>query len=221
MFKYETHMHTYPASACASATPEDMVRYYKSLDYAGTIVTDHFFNGNSGCPKNIHWGEKIKFFAEGFFRAKKEGDKCDFNVFFGLEYSYNGTDFLVYGLSPDWLLEHPDFDKLSMKKFSEAVRSAGAYLAQAHPFRDAFWIANPSPVDPTLIDGIEIFNASMPDNTNKKAFAYAEKHKLAKQAGSDAHDDYLRRPSGIVLKKRANDIFDIIKALKSGQAEII
>jgi predicted metal-dependent phosphoesterase TrpH len=221
MYKYETHMHTYPASACASSTPEDMVRYYKSLDYAGAIVTDHFFNGNSGCPRNISWSDKVKFFAEGYFRAKKEGEKCDFDVFFGLEYSFDGIDFLVYGLSPEWLLEHPGFDSLPMERFSAAVRGAGAYLAQAHPFRDAWWITEPAPATPDLIDGIEVHNASMPDKANKKALAYAVKHGLAKQAGSDAHDDFLRRPSGVSLKIRAKDIFDIITAIKSGQVEML
>ncbi|MCL2198374.1 MAG: PHP domain-containing protein [Defluviitaleaceae bacterium] len=221
MFKYETHMHTYPASACASSTPEEMVRFYKNMDYTGAIVTDHFFNGNSGCPKNISWVEKVKFFAEGYFRAKKEGDMCDLDVFFGLEYSFSGTDFLVYGVTPDWLLEHPGFDKLSLGEFSATVRAAGAYLAQAHPFRDAFWIANPSPADPSLIDGIEVYNASMPDRANKKALAYAEKYGLAKQAGSDAHDNYLRRPSGILLNYRAKDIFDIIAALTTGQVNLL
>jgi predicted metal-dependent phosphoesterase TrpH len=216
MFLYETHMHTYPVSACASATPEEMARHYKSKGYTGIIVTDHFLNGNTGCPHVFTWEKKIDFFVEGYERAKKEGDKCDLDVFFGLEYSFEGTDFLVYGLTPEYLYTHPGFDRLKMEDFSAAVRKEGAYLAQAHPFRTAFWIANPYPADPSLIDGVEIFNLTMPDSVNKKALNYANKYNLAKQSGSDAHD-CMRNPSGISMKKRAADIFDIIDAIKHKQ----
>lgn len=221
MFKYETHMHTCPTSACASSSPEEMVRFYKKTGYTGAIITDHFFNGNTSCPKNLPWSEKVRFFADAYYRAKNEGDILGFDVFFGLEYSYSGTDFLIYGLSPEWILEHPGFDKLSIEELSAAVRGAGAYIAQAHPFREAFWIADPSPIDPALLDGIEVYNASMPSKANKRALAFAEQHGLAKQAGSDAHDDYLRRPSGILLNRRAKDIHDIIAALTSGQVNLL
>jgi predicted metal-dependent phosphoesterase TrpH len=220
MYLYETHMHTYPVSACAVVSPEEMARHYKSKGYTGIIVTDHFLNGNTGCPHSLSWREKISFFYGGYERAKKEGDKCGLDVFFGLEYSFEGTDFLVYGLSPEYLSARRGFDKLKMTDFSAAVRAAGAYLAQAHPFRTAYWISNPHPVDPSLIDGIEVHNSTMPDSVNKRALKYAEKHNLAMQSGSDAHD-CMRKPSGIILKKRANDIFDIITAIKSGRVEQI
>ena len=47
MYKYETHLHTCEASACASAKGEEQARRYKELGYDGIIVTDHFFNGNT------------------------------------------------------------------------------------------------------------------------------------------------------------------------------
>jgi hypothetical protein len=219
-FLYETHMHTYPASACATSSPEEHVRAYKKRGYTGAIVTDHFFNGNCGCPQNIPWEQRVLFFAEGYERARREGEKCDFDVFFGLEYSFQGTDFLVYGLSPQFLAENPGFDRLEMHEFSQTVRAEGGYLAQAHPFRTAFWIANPAPANPALIDGIEVHNASMPDAANKKALAYANKFNLAKQAGSDAHDIYTRKPSGIILRRRATDIFDIIDALMRKEVKL-
>ncbi|MCL2223450.1 MAG: PHP domain-containing protein [Defluviitaleaceae bacterium] len=221
MYLYETHMHTRPSSACAVSSPEEMVRHYKSKDYSGVIVTDHFFNGNSGCPQDAPWADKVRFYMEAYERAKAEGEKCDLDVFFGLESSYNGSDFLVYGLDEEFLLENKDFDKLSLNEFSAAVRGAGAYLAQAHPFRSAFWIANPEPAHPSLIDGIEVHNASMDAKTNRLALEFAEKHNLPKQAGSDAHDAYAKKPSGIALQKRAVDIFDIISAIKSGSVVLI
>jgi predicted metal-dependent phosphoesterase TrpH len=221
MYLYETHMHTSPVSACASSSPEEMVRYYKSKGFSGMIVTDHFFNGNSGCPRGLPWAKKIDFFAQGYERAKKEGDKCDLDVFFGMEYGFSGSDFLVYGLSVEYLRAYEGFDRLDLKELSAVVREAGGYIAQAHPFRTAFWIADPSPAAPELLDGMEINNASMSDEVNNRALAYAKKHGLAQQSGSDAHDTHARRPNGIGLQKRAVDIFDIIGALKAREATMI
>jgi len=218
MYLYETHMHTYPASACAANSPEEMVRYYKHKNYTGVIITDHFFNGNSGCPKGIPWKEKVAFFTAAYLRAKDEGKKCGLDVFFGLEYSYNGTDFLVYGLDEPFLTATPGFDNLELEEFSAAVRRAGGYLAQAHPFRVAWWIANPEPVNPSLIDGIEVYNATMSDDVNRFAKEYAEKHDLAKQSGSDAHYTFAMSPSGIILQERATDISEIIDAIKNHRA---
>jgi hypothetical protein len=214
-------MHTASVSACAASQPEEMARYYKKCGYTGIIVTDHFINGNTSCPQYLPWEKKIEFFANGYERAKKEGDKIGLDVFFGLEYSYKGTDFLVYGLQPEYLIAHPDFHMLDMKNFSSAVRGGGGFLAQAHPFRKEWWIADPTPASPELIDAVEVHNLAMSDEVNRKAFEYAEKHNLPMMAGSDAHCDYLKKPAGIVLKKRAESIFDIIDAIKAGKIELV
>jgi len=198
-----------------------MVNYYKAAGFSGAIITDHFFNGNSGCPHNLSWESKVKFFVKPYYEAKLAGDKCDFDVFFGMEYSLNGMDFLLYGLTPEFLAANPDFDKLTLPELSAAVRGEGAYIAHAHPFRKAWWINEPGPSDVEFIDGFEVYNASMPDNTNKKAMDYAKTHNLAMQAGSDAHNAFTSKPSGIAMKKPAENIFDIINAIKSGQVELI
>ncbi|MCL1842266.1 MAG: PHP domain-containing protein [Defluviitaleaceae bacterium] len=221
MYLYETHMHTYPSSACAAVTPEQQVKFYKSKGYAGIIITDHFLNGNTGCPHGLSWEKKINFFYDGYRRAKKAGEKNELDVFFGMEYGISGLDFLVYGISLEFLLENPGFDKLGLKNFSAKVRDAGGYIAQAHPFRQGFWIPSPGAVSPEFIDGIEVYNASMPESVNRPALAYAKRHNLAKQAGSDSHDTYALKPSGISLQKRAESIFDIISVLKAGQANLL
>ena len=46
-FKYETHMHTSASSACGCNTPEEMVEAYKNAGYAGIIITDHHYGGNT------------------------------------------------------------------------------------------------------------------------------------------------------------------------------
>ena len=47
LFLYETHLHTSEASACANVSGREQARIYRKAGYAGIIVTDHFFNGNT------------------------------------------------------------------------------------------------------------------------------------------------------------------------------
>jgi hypothetical protein len=220
-FIYETHVHTSEASLCGASTAEEQVRAYKKKGYAGIIVTDHFVNGYTACPAELSWEEKMRFFYSGYQAAKAEGDKVGLDVFFGMEYFIRGSEFLVYGLDLDFLIKHPGFDRLPLEAFSKLVRENGGYLAQAHPYRKANYIKSPFPVEPHLIDGVEVFNSSMDDGSNKKAFMFAKKHGLAMQAGSDSHYVQLNFPSGIVLNKRADSIFDIIEAIQAGEVQLI
>jgi hypothetical protein len=222
MFLYETHLHTFPSSACATAPPCAQVRAYKNRGFSGIIVTDHFTNGNSGCPGGLTWNEKMDFFIRGYENAKAEGDLCGLDVFFGFEFCVGDIEFLAYGLSPGILYQTPGLDRMGINDFSAFVRRAGGYLAQAHPFRKAPWITKSEPVDPRLIDGMEVFNAGdMGTDSNKKAEKFARLHNIPMQAGTDSHHEQLPFTSGIGLKKRAESIKDIIDAIKNGGVELI
>ena len=61
MFKYETHLHTYPVSRCGHASVEESLEAYKKLGYDGVFITNHFLDGNVNinqpiCNQN---GERI------------------------------------------------------------------------------------------------------------------------------------------------------------------
>lgn len=220
-YLYETHMHTSRVSACASSTPAEQARAYKSRGYAGVIVTEHFINGNSKCPRNLSWEGKMDFYVSGYEETAAEGAKCGLDVFFGLEFTIRGSDFLTYGINKEFLLANPGIDKLPIEKYSELVRKYGGYLAQAHPYRDEWYIEYKFPVSPELLDGVEVYNASMNTATNEKAREFAHLHNLPVQAGSDSHDKNFQSPSGIALENKANSIFDIIRAIKERRAELI
>ena len=220
-YLYETHLHTSEVSACAVSGAAEQVRAYKDRGYTGIIVTDHFVNGNSGCPRNAPWGEKMKYFLSGYEKAKAEGGKRGLDVFFGLEFTVRGSDFLTYGLEPEFLTAHPDMDRLTAEDYSSLVRRHGGYLAQAHQYRDDWYIEHKFPVDHRLVDGIEVYNAGMPDETNAKALAFARLHSLPMQAGSDSHNINAVFTSGIILEKRAESIHDIIAAIKTNRVTLI
>jgi hypothetical protein len=222
MFKYETHLHTSAVSACASCSPAGQVDAYIARGYAGIIVTDHFGDGgNSTCPGGLPWARRVEYLASGYRQAKREGGRRGLDVFFGWEYTIQGWDFLTYGLDIEFLLAHPEIESLSVERYSALVRRSGGYLAQAHPYREGWWIANPYPVSPDCIDGVEIFNASIRADENKKAHEFARMHDLPVQAGSDAHHKDLPFASGITLPEKAQNIHDIIRALIERKAGLI
>ncbi len=202
MYKYETHMHTSEASACAHSTGAEMAVKYKEAGYTGIIVTDHFFNGNTAVPWDLPWKERVEIFCTGYEHAKAEGDKIGLDVFFGFEFGNGGSDFLVYGLDKQWLLENDYILEMELTRFFEYVHACGGKIIHAHPFRDYEYIRSTT-FAPHFVDGIEIINAShsVPE-FNERAKIYADWYNLPVTAGSDAHNTTDRWYGGGVLTDR-------------------
>ena len=230
-FKYETHMHTSEGSGCGRNTGAEQARAYKKRGYQGIIVTDHFINGYSKCPRNqpLSWEEKMMYVVAGYKAAKAEGDQIGLDVFLGWEFTIKGSDFLTYGLDWDFLMANPDLHLLEIKEYSALVRKSGGFLAQAHPYRVADHIAYQLPVDPVYIDAVEVHNQSDvhyfstpgKESSNSKALQFAQENNLPMQAGTDSHSTDHKMASGISLSHRAGSIFDIISAIKNREAELI
>lgn len=185
MFRYETHLHTGLTSACSRFTPQEIVDKYTRLGYAGVFVTDHFLNGNTTVPQELSWERRISRFCEGYRFVKKAAEGM-LDVFFGFEYSYHGTDFLVYGLEEDWLLAHPEIMEMRVSEFCPFARSEGGLVIQAHPYRAAHYIDHIR-LFPAVVDGIEVINAAGDERTNRLAGILANAYNLAATAGSDIH----------------------------------
>lgn len=192
MYKYETHLHTAETSACASATGAEQARRYKAEDYDGIFVTDHFFNSNTTVPRDLPWAERAELYCKGYENAKAEGDRIGLKVFFGIEYTYQGADILVYGLDKQWLLDHPDCDR-DFYAFREEAKASGALLIHAHPFREAYYLREIKLL-PQWVDGVEVYNSGNCDDVyNDRAEWYAEQFGFRMTAGTDNH--HLNVPS--------------------------
>lgn len=215
-YLYETHAHTSEVSACASATGISQARTYKDLGYAGITITDHFYNGNTTVPKNLPWKEWINRFTRGYENAKKEGDKIGLDVFFGWEESFEGNDFLVYGLDKQWLLEHPQILYWSIEEHYEHIKADGGFFVHAHPFREADYIKKIR-LFPRYVEAVEVINSSHRNlNFDKKASSYANNHNLPVVAGSDSHHITDVR-GGMVFDHKLEGINDFIKTVRSGE----
>lgn len=223
MYRYETHMHTIEASACANSSAADMADKYKAEGYDGIFITDHFFNGNSAVPRDLSWKERIELYCAGYENALKRGKEIGLDVFFGIEYGNGGSDFLIYGLDKQWLLDHDYILDMGLTQFLELARSEGAFAVQAHPFRDYPYIRSTTHC-PHFVDAIEIINASHPLDTpfNDRAAEFARWYDLPVTAGSDAHNTTDRwYGGGVVSETPFKSYKDYAEAVRNGKLTLL
>jgi len=218
-WKYETHIHTNQGSACGSNTGAEMVDYYKSLGFAGFVVTDHFIGGNTAVKLGTPWEEGIEQFCSGYEDAKRRGEEVEFDVFFGFEYAYDATEFLILGLNKKWLLENPQIIRMDLKRALEHFKKSGAFIIHAHPFRDRDYI-DMIRLLPDFTDAVEVFNCANPDYVNERAAIYAKMYGFRETAGGDAHC-IRSKPSGLETIKRAHTIHEFISIIQNDEYSLI
>ncbi len=221
MYRYETHLHTFPVSECARANVENVINFYKKLDYDGIFITNHFIDGNINSSKRgLPYEEQIEFYFSDYETAKALGERLGLKVFLGIEMSYKGTDFLVYGLDKKWFLEHPEITQMSKRRELEYLMENGALVFQAHPYREAAYIDHIR-LFPRSVHGVEVINANRNELENGMALIYAESYGLLKLAGSDNHQgDMQKKLAGIETETPIRDEFDFIKRVMAEEIEL-
>ncbi len=221
MYRYDTHVHTMQASRCGKMSGAEMVHFYKKNGYTGIFITDHFVNGSTRTTPDMSWEEKINVFCSGYEQALAEGEKIGLDVFFGLEYNFKFTEFLVYGLDREWLLSHPDCDKLELREFSALAHEAGAFIVHAHPFRIRPYIKSIRLL-PDCVDAVEVMNAAHLDDMphDRRAEWYAGEFSLPRTAGSDNHVVNQRYLGGVEVEKRFSCCSDYARAVLEGKVNI-
>ncbi|MCH3916358.1 MAG: PHP domain-containing protein [Spirochaetia bacterium] len=216
-YRYETHLHTNVASACAISAPEEYIQPYLDAGFAGIIVTDHFFNGNSSIDKTLPWKARVEAFCSSYEKTKEAGSKLGLDVFFGWEHCFGNDEYLVYGLDKAWLENHPQIMGFSHEQLFSEVQAAGGAMVQAHPFRTRDYISSIE-LYPYAVHGVEVANAGNMEENDRRAFRYAQTYHLPMTAGTDIHD--VRGKSnfyGVVSDRRWKSIKDYVQALRQGK----
>lgn len=220
MYKYETHLHTYPVSKCASAGVRETLEYYKSLGYEGVFITNHFLDGYINIDPGLPYEERINFYFSDYEEGLKIGKEIGLTVFCGVEISYMGIDFLIYGLDKTWYLAHSEIMEMKKKEELEYLIQHGALVIHAHPFRE-----DPHNdyirLFPRQVHGVEVINSSRSDDVNEMANLYAKHYGLLEFAGSDNHSgNRMKKLAGMSSSRKIKDELDFVNAVLNGEMKI-
>lgn len=234
LYKYETHLHTTEASACATSSAKDYIQTYINIGYSGIIVTDHFWGGNTCVSRELPWKDWVNNFCLGYDHALEEAELInkktgrDFKVFFGFEQTFDGDDYLIYGLGKDWLLENPEVVSMNHAQLFENVNNNGGLMIQAHPFRFRGY-QRAIHVHPREVHGVEIYNAGNKPEENELAELYAKQYGFRVTSGSDIHHttfitdrtENSMLVGGVAFEHKINTIQDYIDGIKDGKGQVL
>lgn len=220
MYKYETHLHTAPVSKCAKASARETLEFYKEQGYDGVFITNHFLDGNINIDRSESYENKINFYFSDYEDGVEIGREIGLKVFMGIETSYGGTDFLIYGLGKEWFLANPQVMDMPMKKKLELMAENGAFVVQAHPFRERDYIDHIR-LFPRSVHAVEVINTSNTDFSNKMSKLYADMYQLPQVAGSDNHTGgNMKHLAGVETEDPINCEADYARMVKDGAAKI-
>lgn len=220
MYRYETHLHTSPVSKCAKFSVRENLEFYKELGYDGVFITNHFLDGNTSVSSELSYEDRIKNYCSDYEDGVKIGKELGIKVFFGVEMTYKGTDFLVYGLDKEWYIAHPEI--MDMKKSEELpfLMASGALVIHAHPYREAKYIDHIR-LFPRGIHGVETVNACRTDFENRMAAIYAEEYGFAVSAGADNHAGRnIKRLAGVETESPIDNERDFISRVLAGEVRL-
>lgn len=227
-FLYETHLHTNQGSACGHNTGAEMAAAAKEMGYTGIFVTEHNWGGNTSADRSLPWENLVDASIQGYKDALQYGEKNDLDVFWGYEAGYNGTEFLIYGIKPEWLKAHPEIKEADVMEQYRLIHEAGGMVIHAHPFREEWYIPEIR-LFPKYVDGVEGINATHSNKKSKahnnpdydkKAIAYANEHHLPMSAGSDVHTTNLLG-GGVAFKRRLTSSRDFCQAILNGEDYVL
>ncbi len=222
-FRYQLHTHTFPCSHCGKILPDGLAENLLKGGYSGAVITNHFYNGNTGIDRDLPWQDFVKAYEDDYLACKKSAEKYGLDILFGIEeHVSGGLEMLFYGVTPEMLYAHPELTERSFKTWYEVMSSYGVVCIQAHPFRDKKCIEKPGVLPLCCIDGIEVFNSANDDEANRKAEAFANEHKeLILTSGADAHWAHNVCLAGIEAPHRIRTEAELRETLRSRNYTIL
>jgi predicted metal-dependent phosphoesterase TrpH len=215
-YLFDPHVHTEETSLCGNVPAREMVHLYKRAGFHGIVITDHFTTFSFFFYQGRNWVEKVDTFLKGYRIALQEGEKVGLKVLLGAEFKFSSTgpnDFLIYGLDESFLKDNPYSFKKDLSAFRDLAEEKNILIYQAHPFR-----FGQSPANPSLIDGMEVYNGNVRHNSNNHlAEAFARKHGLKEISCSDAHELEDIGMGGILLPSIPENSEDFVHVLRTSE----
>ena len=211
-FKAELHAHTSEVSPCGHVTAPEVADRFIAEGYSSLVITNHYSPYIIDNLKGT-WREKMDYYMYPYYLMREHaGDRL--HVILGCELRFEGNinDYLIYGITEEFLRENPDLHKMSLRSFAPLARENGFLVVQAHPFRNGIEI-----VPPELLDGMETFNGTPSyDGRNAIADAWAKRYGLIRTSGSDFHNPDQYGTGGILTSAAIRTGEELVAVLKSG-----
>jgi hypothetical protein len=212
-YRIELHAHTSPVSACSQITPKEMIETYRSFNYDGIVITNHFSpDFLSRYPKE----EIIDRYLADFYETKEIGAKEGIKVYLGAEvrFTENHNDYLIYGANEEIIKKVYEYIDKGLEIFRKEVLLPDSLLIQAHPNRDGM-----TKISPDLLDGMEILNLH-PGHNSRNPFTeriVRDNPHLIPTAGTDYHHSGRGHEAISALRSQylPEDSFGIADILKS------
>ena len=213
MFKTELHCHSKDVSECAWVNASQIIEKFTKAGYTTLVLANHFNRGTMKYLKSTDWNDWIDKYLNGYYILKKEAEG-KLNILLGMELRFdeNINDYLVFGITEEFLRNNPDMFTLGPDKFHRLANENGCLFIQAHPFRNNMTITYPH-----HLDGIEVFNGHKDhDSRNEIADMWADRFGLIKTSGTDFHYDDSNANGGIITDEEITSMTQLVEILKSG-----
>jgi hypothetical protein len=211
-YRYELHMHTAESSWCGRTPGARAAEMYAAAGYDGVCVTDHYFREAVESLPGRKAKDKVSAWLAGYRAVRDAGTRVGLETLLCMELRFdeNFNDYLVYGITEELLMRHPDLYAMTPAAFYRFARQHGLFFAQAHPYRSVC-----VPADPACLHGIEVFNAHRRhQNHNDLAEALAAAHPhLVRLAGSDFHQENDLGGASVLFGERMRESAEIAGAL--------
>ncbi len=211
-FQTEMHAHTKPASLCSDMTPHDVIDRYASLGFDSVVISNHFVAYYPLYPDREAF---LKQYLDGYRETAAYGKEKGIAVVLGCEVRFCnepcGNDYLLFGITEDDIPRIYDYLGGTFEEFSRAFRTPDKLILQAHPFRDGM-----ERKDPSLLDGIEVFNMH-PGHNSRIAVAarYAAEHDFLVSGGTDFHHEGHQGCCALLTKEKITSSVQLAAVLKS------
>jgi predicted metal-dependent phosphoesterase TrpH len=200
----DLHVHTYPASACSSASVDAVIEEAKRIGLDGICLTDH----------NHVWGPA---------QVEELRQKYGFLVLRGNEITTNQGDVLVFGCEKDIQ------GIVDIKELRREVDEVDGFMILAHPFRgflivgvDQAGLTPEKAMERPLfnyVDAVEVLNGKVTEKENDFALRVTEGLGLPGTGGSDAHEVAEVGMYATEFYEVIKSEQDLIAALKKGAYE--
>ncbi len=208
----ELHAHTSEVSLCARLTATEVVDRYIDAGYSTLVISNHF-NDDTLKKVGATWEEKTEYYINAYRKAvERAGSRL--HVLLGMEVRFpeNMNDYLIFGLTEDYILSHPYLYELKLREFCDVVHRDGLLVVQAHPFRTGMTVAKPE-----LLDGYEVFNgANTHHSHNQIARLWCRKFGKIPTSGSDFHYSTHETNAGILTDEPIESMEQLCTVLRSG-----